>query len=45
MIKNIFGLYFKSINPDESGIVGLYGVIIYGLILVFSFIISRYYIL
>ena len=39
------GLYFKSINPDESGIVGLYGVIIYGLILVFSFIISRYYIL
>ena len=45
MIKNIFSLYFKSLNPNEIGIVGQSGVIIYGIILTCVFFILRYYLL
>jgi len=45
IIKNIFSLYFKSLNPNAMGIVGQSGVIIYGIILTFVFLILRYYFL
>lgn len=41
MIKDFFGNYFSSLNPDSEGKVGIQGIIIYGLILTISFMIIR----
>ena len=41
MIKDVFGQYFTSINPDDYGRVGAKGVIIYGLILTIIYMVSR----
>jgi hypothetical protein len=45
MIKDGFALYFTSLNPDESGRIGVKGVIIYGLLLTTIFILLRNYLL
>lgn len=45
MIKDGFALYFTSLNPDESGRIGVKGVIIYGLLLTTVFILLRNYFL
>jgi len=41
MIKDFFGKYFSSLNPDNEGKVGVQGVIIYGLILTIFFMMIR----
>ena len=41
MIKDFFGKYFLSLNPDSEGKVGMQGIIIYGLILTILFMIIR----
>ena len=41
MIKDFFGNYFTSLNPDDEGKVNVQGVIIYGLIFSFLFIIIK----
>jgi hypothetical protein len=45
MIKDCFAIYFTSLNPDDSGRIGIKGVIIYGLLLTTLFIILRNYFL
>ena len=45
MIKDGFALYFTSLNPDNSGRIGVKGVIIYGLLLTTIFMVSKYYLL
>lgn len=45
MIKDGVALYFTSLNPDESGRIGVKGVIIYGLLLTTIFILLRNYFL
>lgn len=40
--KNFAGSYFKSINPDEDGVVGWYGIGLYGLIIVSIYFVLRY---
>jgi hypothetical protein len=45
MIKDGFALYFTSLNPDNSGRIGVKGVIIYGLLLTTIFILLRNYLL
>lgn len=45
MIKDGFALYFTSLNPDDSGRIGVKGVIIYGLLLTTIFILLRNYLL
>lgn len=44
MIKDFFGGYFTSINPDDEGKVGVQGVLIYGLILCVLFAIIKKFI-
>ena len=41
MIKDVFAQYFTSINPDNNGVVGAKGVVIYGIILAVLFVIFR----
>lgn len=41
MIKDVFAQYFTSINPDDNGVVGAKGVIIYGIILAVLFVVFR----
>lgn len=45
MIKDGFALYFTSLNPDNTGRIGVKGVIIYGLLLTTIFILLRNYLL
>ena len=45
MIKDCFAIYFTSLNPDDSGRIGIKGVISYGLLLTTLFIILRNYFL
>ena len=44
MIKDLFSQYFTSIQPDNNGIVGAKGVIIYGIILAVLFTIVKNFI-
>ena len=41
MVKDLFGQYFTSLNPDDSGKVHVKGVIIYGLILTVLFMVLK----
>ena len=41
MIKDLFAQYFTSLNPDDTGKVGVKGVIIYGLILTILFMVLK----
>jgi hypothetical protein len=41
MVKDFFGNYFNSLNPDSEGKVNIQGVIIYGLILSTLFIVLK----
>ena len=41
MIKDLFSQYFTSLNPDDSGKVGVRGVIIYGLILTVLYMVLK----
>ena len=43
--KKSVGTYIKYINPDENGNVSFIGIIIYGLLLITTFIIARYFII
>ena len=45
MIKDGIAIYFTSLNPDNSGRIGVKGVIIYGLLLTTIFILLRNYLL
>jgi len=45
IVKNTIGTYIKYINPDGSGNVSFIGVIIYGVLLICTFIIARHFIL
>lgn len=44
-IKQSIGTYVKYINPDEDGNVSFIGIIIYGLILISVFMVSKYFLL
>jgi len=44
MIKDLFSQYFTSIQPDNNGVVGAKGVIIYGVILAVLFTIVKNFI-
>ena len=44
MIKDLFSQYFTSIQPDNSGVVGAKGVIIYGVILAVLFVLVKNFI-
>ena len=41
MVKDLFAQYFTSLNPDDTGKVGVKGVIIYGLILTVLFMVLK----
>lgn len=41
VVKNFIGKYVKQINPDESGVVPLVGITIYGAILATLFVLSK----
>jgi hypothetical protein len=42
-IKSLFGMYFTQINPNDSGQVSIYGVLIYGTLLTSLFMLIRYF--
>ena len=44
MIKDLFSQYFTSIQPDNNGVVGAKGVVIYGVILAVLFVIVKSFI-
>ncbi|AYV80148.1 MAG: hypothetical protein Gaeavirus12_6 [Gaeavirus sp.] len=44
MIKDFFGQYFTSLNPDDTGKVNVKGVIIYGLILTVAYMVLKKFI-
>lgn len=41
-VKRTIGTYIKYINPDEEGNVSFLGIIIYGIILIVTFMITKY---
>ena len=43
-VKNTIGSYIKYINPDSNGNVSFVGVIIYGLLLICTIILVRYFV-
>lgn len=43
-VKNTIGTYIKYINPDSNGNVSFIGVVIYGLLLICTFLIVRHFI-
>jgi hypothetical protein len=42
-VKNLFGMYFKQINPNDDGQVSIFGILIYGTILTIIFMISKHF--
>lgn len=42
-IKNLFGMYFKQINPSDNGDVSIFGILIYGTILTTIFMITKHF--
>ncbi len=45
IVKKTIGCYITQINPDADGVVGIYGVIIYGIILSTLFVVAKKFIL
>jgi len=43
--KKTVGSYIKYINPDEDGNISFIGVIIYGILLVTTFMVARYFLI
>ena len=41
IIKNFIAKYINAINPDETGIVGFKGIVIYGLLLASSYVLIK----
>lgn len=44
-VKNTIGTYIKYINPDSDGNVSFVGVIIYGILLICTFIIVKHFVI
>lgn len=42
-VKNLFGMYFKQINPNDDGQVSFFGILIYGTILTIIFMITKHF--
>lgn len=45
LFKKSVGTYIKYINPDDEGNVSFLGIIIYGLLLIITFMIARYFLI
>lgn len=43
-VKNTIGTYIKYINPDSDGNVSFIGIIIYGVLLICTFLVARHFI-
>ena len=42
IVKNIFGLLIDALNPNDNGVYDVYGVSIYGIILVILFLVFKH---